>query len=174
MSHDDPNVEPSFEPNVEPSFEPDLERDLETEAILGKALAAPREVPPEWRVAAQAAFTWRTVDEELLALVHDSAADGVAAVRGDAEARTLAFSGGGLTLEVELADRRIQGQLDGDAASPGMDATGEVTFEHVDGRTRSATTDETGFFTLAGEDHGLVRFAVRTAGTRLVTEWIVL
>jgi hypothetical protein len=151
--------------------------DLETEAILGKALAAPREVPPEWRAAAQAAYTWRTVDEELLALVHDSAADGVAAVRGDAEARTLAFSGGGLTLEVELADRRIQGQLDGDAGSsgtPGMDATGEVTFEHVDGRTRSATTDETGFFTLAGEDHGLVRFAVRAAGTRLVTEWIVL
>jgi hypothetical protein len=147
------------------------------ENILGKALAAPEEIPPEWREAAKAAYTWRTVDEELLALVHDSAADGVAAVRGDAEARTLAFSGGGLTLEVELADRRIQGQLDAEPDAlgvVGMDATGEVTFEHVDGRTRSATTDETGFFTLAGEDHGLVRFAVRAAGTRLVTEWIVL
>lgn len=142
-------------------------QNLEIEDILGKALAAPLEIPPEWREAARAAYTWRTVDEELLALVHDSAADGVAAVRGEAEARTLAFSGGGLTLEVELADRRIEGQLDGDGA-------GEVIFEHVDGRSRSTTTDETGFFTLAGEDHGLVRFAVRADAGRLVTEWIVL
>ncbi len=161
MAHDDDRSQSSTAPTSEA-------QNLEIEAILGKALAAPREIPPEWREAARAAYTWRTVDEELLALVHDSAADGVAAVRGEAEARTLAFSGGGLTLEVELADRRIEGQLDGDGA-------GEVIFEHVDGRSRSTTIDESGFFTLTGEDHGLVRFAVRAdAGGRLVTEWIVL
>ena len=141
------------------------EEDLDR--ILGKALKDAQDVPAEWREAAHAAFTWRTVDEEILALTFDSARDTVGAVRGDAEARTLAFSGGGLTLEVELADRRIQGQLEGEGA-------GEVTFEHVDGRSRSAATDESGFFSLAGEDHGLVRFAVKTGNARLVTEWIVL
>ena len=162
MAHDDDPTQMSQDSQTSEA------QNLEIENILGKALARPREIPPEWREAARAAYTWRTVDEELLALVHDSAADGVAAVRGEAEARTLAFSGGGLTLEVELADRRIEGQLDGEGA-------GEVIFEHVDGRTRSTTIDETGFFTLTGEDHGLVRFAVRAdAGGRLVTEWIVL
>ena len=141
--------------------------DEDLEMILGKALTDQKEVPAEWREAARAAYTWRTVDEELLALTYDSARDSAAAVRGDGETRSLSFSGGGLTLEVELADRQIQGQLD----APDAD---EVTFERVDGRTRSARTDESGFFSLDGEDHGLVRFAVRTPGARLVTEWIVL
>ena len=141
--------------------------DDDLEMILGKALKDQRDVPPEWREAAKAAYTWRTVDEELLALTYDSSRDTAAAVRGDGEARSLSFAGGGLTLEVELADRQIQGQLDADGAH-------EVTFEHVDGRTRSTATDESGFFSLDGEDHGLVRFAVRSTSGRLVTEWIVL
>jgi hypothetical protein len=136
--------------------------------ILGKALAPHQDVPPEWREAARAAYTWRTIDEELLALTHDSAVEQGAAVRGPGEARTVAFSGGGLTLEVELSDRQIMGQL----MAPGGS---EVIFESVDGRTRSTSTDDSGFFSLPGEDHGLVRFAVRPeGGTRLVTQWIVL
>ena len=49
-----------------------------------------------------------------------------------------------------------------------------MVFEAVDGRVRTASPDQSGFFTLAGEDHGMVRFAVRAGASRLVTEWIVL
>ena len=138
------------------------------ERILGKSLALDQQVPPEWREAARAAYTWRTIDAELLALTHDSAVEAGAAVRGPGEARTVAFTGGGMTLEVELSDRQIMGQL----TAPGGS---EVVFESVDGRTRSTSIDDSGFFSLPGEDHGLVRFAVRPeGGARLVTQWIVL
>jgi hypothetical protein len=35
-------------------------------------------------------------------------------------------------------------------------------------------TNKAGFFSLAGEDHGLVRFALDAHDKRYVTEWIVL
>lgn len=136
-------------------------------SVLGKALHGSDEVPPEWREAAQAAYAWRTVDEELLAMTHDSALEAGAAVRG-VEPRTVAFGGGGgLSLEVELSGRQIMGQI----TSPG---SSEVIFESVDGRVRQAPTDDSGFFSLVGEDHGLVRFALHADDKRYVTEWIVL
>jgi len=136
-------------------------------SVLGKALHGDREIPPEWREAAVAAYSWRTIDEELLALTHDSTQEVGPAVRGLGEPRVVSFTGGGLTLEVELSERQIMGQL----MSPG---TSEVTFESADGRVRSAPTDDAGFFSLTGEDHGLVRFALHTGERRYVTEWIVL
>ena len=138
-------------------------------AELGEALATSRDVPPEWREAARAAFAWRTIDAELLALVHDSALETGVAVRGVAGPRVLSFAGGDLSLEVELTDRQVMGQL----TSPGP-GLGEVTFESADGRQRSTPTDDSGFFVLDGEDHGLVRFSVRAEGASFVTEWFVL
>lgn len=137
------------------------------EAVVRKALAADHEVPAEWRQAARAAYTWRSVDQELLSLTYDSLLDADVAVRGDGDGRTLEFAGGGLTLEVELAGGRVRGQL----ASP---VAGEVTVERADGGRRSITTDESGFFSLEGEHRGLVRFSVRTGETELVTEWVAL
>jgi hypothetical protein len=134
--------------------------------VVTESLAPDPDMPPEWEAAAFAAYSWRTVDEELLALSYDSALAGAGAVRG-AEGRVLEFTGGALGLEVELSERRIVGRLVGDVA-------GEVVLEAVDGRVRSATPDRSGFFALEGEDHGMVRFAVRSGLTRLVTEWVVL
>ena len=136
-------------------------------SILGKALHERRDLPPEWREAAHAAYAWRTVDEELLALTHDSAVDAGVAVRGVGDPRTVSFTGGGLSLEVELSERQIMGQLSAPVPS-------EVTFESADGRVRAAPTDDSGFFSLTNEDHGLVRFALRADDRRYVTEWIVL
>ena len=48
---------------------------------LGRALEQ-LAVPDHRREAARAAFTWRTIDEELLALTHDSLEMADAAVRG--------------------------------------------------------------------------------------------
>ena len=134
--------------------------------IVSQALAPDPDVPADWEEAAFAAYSWRTVDQELLALTYDSTAAGAGAVRGG-DGRVLEFTGGGLSLEVELSDRRIVGRLAGEV-------TGDVVFEAADGRVRSASPDRSGFFSLAGEDHGMVRFAVRAGATRLVTEWIVL
>jgi hypothetical protein len=136
------------------------------DAAVRDVLASDREIPPEWRDAARAAFAWRTVDQELLALTHDSHRDAEVAVRGDADLRTLEFAGGGLTLEVELTGGRVLGQL----ASP---VAGEVTVEWADGHTLTAAADGSGFFSLEAEGRGPVRFAVRSGDARLVTEWVV-
>ncbi len=136
-------------------------------AELGAALRQDQDIPQGWREAARGAYTWRTIDQELLALTYDSETDERAAVRGVNVARVLEFTGGELILEVELADRQVMGQLTG----PGVT---EVVFESADGRLRPATPDEGGFFTLDGEDHGLVRFSIAAGDRRFVTEWIVL
>ena len=130
--------------------------DDELGGLISEAVTPDRDVPPEWREAAHAAYTWRTIDHELMALTHDSSHDAVGAVRREDDSRTIAFTGGGLTLEVEVSDGRILGQL----ATP---VAGQVTFESSDGRSRSVVTNQAGFFSLAGEDHGLVRFALDAA-----------
>jgi hypothetical protein len=63
--------------------------------------------------AALAAWSWRTIDEELVALAYDSAGDtALAGVRGEAgRYRQLTFESGETTLEVELADRQLLGQF---------------------------------------------------------------
>ena len=141
--------------------------DDELGGLIGQAVTPLRDVPPGWRDAAHAAYTWRTIDDELMALTHDSSRDEVGAVRREDDSRTIAFSGGGLTLEVELSDGRILGQL----ATP---VAGEVSFESSDGRSRAVVTNQAGFFSLDGEDHGLVRFVLDAHDKRYVTEWIVL
>ena len=53
-------------------------------ALLGDAVAESDAVSDRRRAAARAAFTWRSVDEELAELLHDSALDAGAAVRSSA------------------------------------------------------------------------------------------
>jgi hypothetical protein len=144
------------------------------DAVVREALAADHQVPAEWREAARAAYTWRDVDQELLALTYDSRLDAELAVRGGAgdaggDARTLEFSGSDLTLEVELTGHRIMGRL----STP---VSADVVLERPGGAPRSISIDESGFFSIAlePEDRDLVRFAVRTGETRLVTEWVAL
>ncbi len=134
---------------------------------LADALVQESDVPPHRRRAAYGAFSWRAVDEELLALVHDSALQTTAAVRGVEDARTLAFEGGGLSLELEVDDSTLTGQL----LSPGGGLM--VTMERADGESRTARTDASGFFTLPGAS-GATRFAVEVDGTVRRTEWLVL
>ena len=141
--------------------------DDELGGLIGQAIRPDHDVPPEWRDAAHAAYTWRTIDHELMALTHDSRRDEVGAVRRELDGRTLAFTGGGLTLELEVSDRRIVGQL----ATP---VGGEVTLESADGRSRSVATNEAGFFSIAAEGQGLVRFALHARDQRYVTQWVEL
>ncbi len=134
---------------------------------LAAAVAQERDVPEHRRQAAYGAFAWRTIDEDLLTLMHDSALQDTAAVRGPEDARTLSFEGAGMTLELEVEDGHVTGQL---LLSAGAS---EVTMERADGEQRSTATDPSGFFTLP-DAAGPVRFAVEVDGVLRHTEWIVL
>ena len=134
---------------------------------LSVAIGQERDVPDHRRQAAYAAFAWRTVDQDLLTLMHDSSLQATAAVRGSEDARTLSFEGGGMSLELEVDGPTLTGQV----LLPG--SMGEVTMERADGVSRTARTDASGFFSLPDAE-GTVRFAVDIDGTVLRTEWIVL
>lgn len=134
---------------------------------LTRAMGQERDVPEQRRRAAYGAFAWRTIDDELLALTHDSALLSTAAVRGEEDARTLAFEGAGMSIELEVDESRLTGQVLLAAGSC------EVTMERADGESRTARTDASGFFTLP-DASGPVRFAVEVDGSVHRTEWIVL
>ena len=64
-------------------------------------------MPPDvWSAAARAAWTWRTIDAELAALVHDSTLDDqeLVGVRGAATVRALSFAAGEHMIEVEVSE----------------------------------------------------------------------
>lgn len=83
--------------------------DDELLAELGEAVAEEQSVSERRRTAARAAFTWRTVDEELAEILHDSALDAGAAVRSVGTVRTLAFGTDGMTLELEAHPGSVVG-----------------------------------------------------------------
>ena len=134
---------------------------------LAVAIGQERDVPAHHRQAAYGAFAWRTVDQDLLTLMHDSALQATAAVRGSEDARTLSFTGGEMSLELEVDGSVITGQL----LLPGSE--GEVTMERADGESRTARADASGFFALP-DASGTVRFAVEVDGTVRHTEWVVI
>ena len=90
---------------------------------LAVAIGQERDVPAHHRQAAYGAFAWRTVDQDLLTLMHDSALQATAAVRGSEDARTLSFAGGEMSLELEVDGSVVTGQL----LLPG--SGGEITME---------------------------------------------
>jgi len=133
---------------------------------LARALAQSTAVPEHRREAARAAFTWRTIDEELLALTHDSLDLADAAVRGALDVRTLGFEADGLSLEIEVDGDRVFGQvLDADVD--------EVVVESVEDGSQASAVDASGVFSLV-VPAGPVRFAVRVDGVLRRTPWIVL
>ena len=80
---------------------------------MGRALRAAEPVPDHVVDGARAAWTWRTIDEELAELVFDSAVE-LTGVRSEDTARQLTFRAPGVEIEVMVVDdaaRRIVGQL---------------------------------------------------------------
>src|SRR4051794_18435083 len=78
---------------------------------LAHAAEQVRDVPAHRRHAAYEAFTWRTIDSDLMSLTHDSSLMAAAAVRRSEDARTLGFEGGGLSLELEVDGTDLSGQV---------------------------------------------------------------
>jgi hypothetical protein len=121
-------------------------------------------VPPLLDDAARAAFDWRTIDEELAELMHDSAASeeeaGAVLVRSGGGPRQLSFEAEHLGIELEVTnvgerERRFAGQL----LPP---APARVTFE-LAGFSEEAVTvqaDELGRFVLDRFRAGIMRLRV--------------
>jgi hypothetical protein len=120
---------------------------------------------------AKGAFTWRSVDEDLLRaeLTFDSAHHPDPVVtRTEAGNRVFVFRAAIEYVEVEVLRDRVVGQFD--PPSPGTVEV-EVTGGDV---VASADVDELGFFMIEPVPTGVVRLRCRTATTRLVTDWVRL
>ena len=143
----------------------DLHDDDSLVALLGAALDRSEAVPGEAVAAAYVAVELDSLQEELAALVFDSADESaLAAMRAvDVETRLLSFVNDHLTLDVELHANGLTlvGQL-----TPAGDQTLDI--ERFDGSLVSAEVDEFGRFR-AHIPLGPIR--LRVVG-RLVTPWI--
>ena len=79
-----------------------------------KALHAQRAVPPEFIEAGKNAFAWHNIDAELAQLTYDSRtdADAMAVARSEtASIRALTFTSAHLSIELEVADGSLLGQV---------------------------------------------------------------
>ena len=138
----------------------------EEQAILDDlvlALRAKDDVDPRHRAAAQAAFVWRTIDEELMELTYDSL-ETPAAVRSAAvdAPRTVSFSSSIGSLELEIDGERVMGHV-----LPGGTVT--VVMTNVVGERLESPSDEDGVFELMGSLPGPVRFSIEGKG---ITQWL--
>ena len=120
---------------------------------------------------AKAAFTWRTIDEELLMaeLMFDSTQQAEPALtRGDDDrGRVLVFSAEPRTVEIEVLSDRVVGQF----LPP---TRGEVVVESDEGEVARVPVDDLGFFVIEPVPTGVVRLRCTTESTRLVTDWVRL
>ncbi len=146
---------------------------------LRAALRAAGQPTPRMADAAEAAFSWRTVDAELATLDTEPPADG--STREDyALARdtgsgpvTLRFTAPSASVALRESDGGWAGMLepagDGDVAVLGP---GEVAVLGPDGTLlETAPIDELGTFFLALTVSGPVRLRCRTAAGELLTDW---
>ena len=162
MSRDDEPMK-----NGGPTGEVDLADDEVLLRELSRAVAGAAAVSERSREAARAAFSWRTIDEELMWLSHDSSTSEELLVRGVREARVIGFSGRDLTLEIELDTGVLTGQV-----VPARPCRVSVQTESEP--PVSVETDESGIFTLAFDASGPVRFTVDVDGESQRTVWIRL
>jgi hypothetical protein len=132
---------------------------------LRAALGGAGRPTPTMEAAGRAAFSWGSIDAELAALTFDSATEAGAEVRGSAAPpRTLVFQGEQVSVELELTDTGLTGQL----IPPDH---GEVALWGPDRQLASMSADELGCFTLEAPSGGPVRLRCRTSSGDLLTEW---
>ena len=140
------------------------------EDLLRELGGALREAPVDGSItaAAEAAFGWRTADEELELLMLEAETSlgtlaGAVRGAGPAAPRTLTFRGEQLSVEIEIDDNGIVGQL----IPP---QPGQVTLVTSDGPHAAAQADEVGCFTLPLPPPGPMRLDCELNGNRFVTE----
>jgi hypothetical protein len=144
--------------------------DEELLAALGEALRARREVP-EWFVeTGKNAYAWHNIDAELAQLTYDSLVDRerAAIVRSEAASiRALTFTSARLSIELEVAEGSLLGQI-----IPPQAGTLEV---HTTAGVTSSPVDEIGCFAITPIPTSPFRLRCRTEdGADVLTGWITL
>jgi len=139
-------------------------------AALGEALRA-RQAVPEWFVeTGKNAYAWHNIDAELAQLTYDSSRDEdtVAAVRSEAASiRALTFTSARLSIELEVAQSSLLGQI-----IPPRAGTLEV---HTTAGVTCSPVDEIGCFVVDPIPSSPFRLRCRTAdGADVLTGWITL
>lgn len=144
------------------------ERDRRAQDLRAVLHGTDEQVPDAVLRAAKAAYTWRTVDEELAFLQHDSLVGAAEqAVRGAATAvpELLVFEASGVTVLVQVAGRLLTGQLL-PAAAASIELVGP---QGVIGGVRAG---ESGFFTVDGVPGSAVRLRLTLpGGAAVLTPW---
>jgi len=141
--------------------------------LLHELRAALQESPVDESVirAAQAAFTWRTVDDDLELLSLDAGfgltADVLVRDSGPGGPRALAFHGERMSVEIEIDEAGIVGQL-----TPPR--PGQVTLVTADGPQATTQADDIGCFTLPPPAAGSLRLDCRLGDDHFITEWVTV
>ena len=145
--------------------------DDELLAQLAEAQAVAESVPREFIQAGKAAYAWRNIDAELAELVYDSAleAHAGASVRAEqAHLRAFTFTSSALTIEIEVTDKAMLGQVVPVQA-------GEVEVLTPAGSAQVEPIDDVGCFTVRPVPVGSFRLNCRTdGGTVISTGWLSL
>jgi hypothetical protein len=140
-------------------------------AELREALADRAAVPREFIAIARSAYAWRHIDAELAQLIYDSEDDSElsANLRSEtATIRALTFASAPFSIEVEVADDALYGQLV--PPQPGTMEIQTLAGEHTDGEI-----DEVGCFTVEPKPVGKFRLRFRTDGQPdVLTGWLTL
>lgn len=144
--------------------------DEELLAALGEAIRA-REQVPEWFIeTGKNAYAWHNIDAELAQLTYDSSRDrdAAAAVRSEAASiRALTFTSGRLSIELEVGESTLLGQI-----VPPRAGTLEV---HTATGVASSPVDEIGCFSVTPIPASPFRIRCRTEdGADVLTGWITL
>jgi hypothetical protein len=151
-----------------------MREDWDDDQLLEALRGALRErgAVPSWFVeTGKNAFAWHNIDAELAQLTYDSEVDlrEVAVVRSEtASIRALTFTSAHLTMELEVTEDSIMGQV-----IPPRAGTLEI---HTKAGTITTTEmDEIGCFAVDPIPATPFRLRCRTAdGTDVMTGWIVL
>jgi len=139
---------------------------------LGEAMKARRAVPSWFTETGKNAYAWHNIDAELAQLTYDSRTDtdAMAVARSGSETasiRALTFTSAHLSIELEVADGSLLGQI-----VPPQSGTLET---HTKAGATTSPVDEAGFFALEPIPPGpfLLRFRT-TDGAYVMTGWITL
>jgi hypothetical protein len=140
-------------------------------AALRRAVAARRDVAPEFMQAAKDAFAWHDIDAELAQLTYDSVhgTDLAATTRAeDASIRALTFTSARLTIELEVTPESVLGQI-----VPTQVATIEI--QTSGGVDAVVAADEIGCFSIRPIPRGAFRLRfLAPGGIDVRTGWITL
>ena len=140
------------------------------EALSG-ALRARQAVPPWFVETAKNAYAWHNIDAELAQLTYDSSRDRdvSASLRSEsASIRALTFTSAHLSIELEIGDSALLGQI----MPP---RPGRIEAQTQAGATTPAPVDEIGCFSIEPIPPGPFRLHCHTEdGTDVVTGWITL